>query len=206
MEKLILASNSPRRKEILEKFGYNFEIMKSDYREEDPKELKEEDRINTLIKKNCYCKARTVAAQIASQAIVIGADTVVTLDSVCLLKPQNFSEAFLFLNELSDRTHVVKTATSVISIGFGREIELTEICETKVRFRKLEEREIIDYIEKFNPLDKAGAYGIQDFITFEQSKNPPKESFISEIQGSYYNVMGICPYKLKEMLEFVRVG
>lgn len=204
MNKIILASNSPRRKEILQNFGYDFEVIVSDYEEKTPRNLNSEKAIISLIKNNCYCKAKTVAENIATQAIVIGADTVVTLDSVCLLKPQDFSEAFLFLNKLSNRVHSVKTAITLIM----DDIELTRVCETKVGFRKLGEQEILQYIEKFQPFDKAGAYGIQDFLTYEQSKCPPqeisKQSFVNKIKGSYYNVMGICPFEVQDMLEIVR--
>ena len=197
MKKLILASNSPRRKEILEKFNYEFDVIVSNCEEETLENIDNNDIINTLVRKNCYRKAKAVANKIASQAIVIGADTVVALDSVCILKPQNFCEAFLFLKRLSGREHTVKTAISVVGMDF----ELTEIFETRVKFRELEDSEIENYIEKFQPLDKAGAYGIQDFINYEQSKCPPKTSFVSGIEGSYYNVMGICPFALKEMLD-----
>lgn len=228
MKRLILASNSPRRKEILEKFNYKFDIIAANCEEENPKNAKNDEEINTLIKKNCYRKAQTVANKIASQAIVIGADTVVTLDSVCILKPQNFNEAFLFLKRLSGREHVVKTAISLVETGSFR--ELTEVFETRVGFRELSETDILNYIEKFQPLDKAGSYGIQDFLTYdeasEMSKNEdfssrasktqggeassyeqaqsntiPSESFVNKIEGSYYNVMGICPFALKEMLK-----
>lgn len=198
--KIILASNSPRRKEILQKFGYHFEIVKSDYQEVVPENLNNDSAINSLIEKNCYCKAQAVAAKIAPQAIVIGADTVVTLDSVCLLKPCNFCEAFLFLRRLSGRIHTVKTAVCLV---YG-EKSLTRIFETKVSFRVLKDDEINAYIEGKSPLDKAGAYGIQDFLTEEEAteiKPLPPGSFINKIEGSYYNVMGICPYGLKEMLE-----
>jgi len=200
MERLILASNSPRRKEILEKFNYKFDIIASNYEEETLENIENENIINTLVIDNCYRKAKTVANKIASQAIVIGADTVVTLDSVCVLKPQNFNEAFLFLKRLSGREHTVKTAISLVGVGFEQNFELSEIFKTRVSFRELHDEEILEYIEKFQPLDKAGAYGIQDFITCEQSKDPPPESFINKIEGSYYNVMGICPFALQEML------
>lgn len=196
MKELILASNSPRRKEILEKFNYKFQIINSDYKEENAKNLKNDDVINSLIKNNCYCKAYAVSNKIASQAIVIGADTVVTLDSVCLLKPCDFSEAFYFLKKLSGKPHIVKTAIALVC----GEKSLIEIFETKVYFRKLNENEIENYIKSCNPLDKAGSYGIQDFIKPENLNNPPETSFIQKIEGSYYNVMGICPFGLKEML------
>ncbi len=205
MEKIILASNSPRRKEILAKSNIDFTVVKSNYEEESFKFYNE-----SFIKKNSLYKALDVARRIDYTATVIGADTMVILkegnSSVCLLKPQNYDEAFSMLKKLSGKTHKVAT-----SISLARSLSLeniTEIVETFVTFRALEDDEIKEYIEKFNPLDKAGSYGIQDFLTEKLEISPEFKklmpnckSFIEKIEGDYFNVMGISLDKLKEMLK-----
>lgn len=205
MEKIILASNSPRRKEILAKSNIDFTVVKSNYEEESFKFYNE-----SFIKKNSLYKALDVARRIDYTATVIGADTMVILkegnSSVCLLKPQNYNEAFSMLKKLSGKTHKVAT-----SISLARSLSLeniTEIVETFVTFRALEDDEIKKYIEIFNPLDKAGSYGIQDFLTQELEISPEFKklmpnckSFIEKIEGDYFNVMGISLDKLKELLK-----
>ena len=191
-KKLILASNSPRRREILKKFGFEFEIVKSVYREDKSEQFSIEN-----IKKNSLGKALDVAQRIDFDAIVIGADTMVILDSVCLNKPQDISEAIFMLKNLSAKTHFVITAISLADTKSGKNI--VEFDKTYVTFRELSEDEIINYIKTKNPLDKAGSYGIQDFIQTDYVKIP-ESSFISQIKGDYYNVMGINPKLLNDML------
>lgn len=205
MEKIILASNSPRRKEILAKANIDFTTVKSNYEEESFKFYNE-----SFIKKNSLYKALDVARRIDYTATVIGADTMVILKegngSVCLLKPQNYDEAFSMLKNLSGKTHKVVTSISLVKSPDLK--DTTEIVETFVTFRALEDDEIKKYIEIFNPLDKAGSYGIQDFLTQELEISPEFKklmpnckSFIEKIEGDYFNVMGISLDKLKEMLK-----
>lgn len=194
-KRLMLASKSPRRKELLERNGYNFDVITSDYREEKFEKFSYEN-----IKKNSSGKALAVADVIDFPAIVIGADTMVILDSVCLLnKPQDISEAIFMLKRLSGKSHDVVTSITLVD-SVSKE-QLTRFSKTKVYFRELLDDEIINYINLKNPLDKAGSYGIQDFISFEQSKNPPKESFIEKIEGDYYNVVGLDVGLLAQMLK-----
>lgn len=201
MVKIVLASNSPRRKEILKLGNIDFTTAKSNYTEPAPEIYQE-----SIIKKNSLNKALDVATRIDYPAIVIGADTMVILEegnnSVCLLKPESKTQAFLMLEKLSGRTHKVVTSISLVEClgNFCTGKCLTETEETYVTFRELSDSEIKEYIEKFNPLDKAGSYGIQDFITADEAANPPESSFIKEIKGDYYNVMGISIDKLKDML------
>lgn len=205
MKKIILASNSPRRKEILAKANIDFTVIKSNYKEESFKFYNE-----NFIKKNSLNKALDVARRIDYTATIIGADTMVILkegnSSVCLLKPQNYNEAFSMLKNLSGKTHKVVTSISLVKSPSLENI--TEIVETFVNFRVLEDYEIKKYIEMFNPLDKAGSYGIQDFLTAElkissefKKLMPNHKSFIEDIDGDYFNVMGISSNKLKNMLE-----
>ena len=194
-KKLILASNSPRRREILARYGYEFEIVESFYREEKFETFSYEN-----IKKNSLGKALDVAQRIQHEAIVVGADTMVILDSVCLLnKPRDFSEAFSMLKSLSGKEHKVVTSISLVnSITLEN---MTEFTTTKVYFRNLNDDEIIEYIKSKNPLDKAGSYGIQDFISEQEVLSPPKKSFIEKIEGDYLNVVGFSIKTFENMLK-----
>ena len=194
-KKLILASNSPRRREILARYGYEFEIVKSFYREEKFETFSYEN-----IKKNSLGKALDVAQRIQHEAIVVGADTMVILDSVCLLnKPRDFSEAFSMLKSLSGKEHNAVTPLSLVnSIALEN---MTEFTTTNVYFRNLNDDEIIEYIKNKNPLDKAGSYGIQDFISEQEVLNPPKNSFIEKIEGDYLNVVGFSIKTFENMLK-----
>lgn len=193
-KKIILASNSPRRKEILKLAGLEFEVLKSEF-----KEVKNEIFNEENIKKNSYGKALDVAQRIDFDAVVVGADTMVILDSVCLNKPLDISGAIFMLKNLSAKTHRVITAITLVdSLTYQVQTRLVTTCVT---FRKLSDEEIISYVKTKKPLDKAGSYGIQDFITIEQAKNPPEQSFIQKIEGDYYNVMGISIDALLDMLK-----
>lgn len=193
MKTLILASNSPRRKEILLQGKidkkYDFRIIKSNYKEESFKFYNE-----SFIKKNSLYKALDVANSIDFAATVIGADTMVILDSVCLLKPQDFKEAFLMLKKLSGRRHKVVTSISLADSVSKK--NLTEICESFVTFREIKDSEIERYLEDFKPFDKAGSYGIQDF-----GDNGFTPGFVEKIEGDYYNIMGISLDLLNSMLQ-----
>lgn len=220
--KILLASNSPRRKEILTKANIDFTTVKSNYREESFKTYNE-----SFIKKNSLYKALDAAKGVDFPAVVIGADTMVILREgmcdVCLLKPQNCNEAFLMLKKLSGKTHKVVTSISLVeapAISSLRGTEapaghkhITEIEETFVTFRSLKDNEIRQYLDIFKPFDKAGSYGIQDFLAYDKafenlvlsenfkSRIPDTQSFIEKIEGDYFNVMGISTDKLKRMLK-----
>ena len=192
MKRIVLASKSPRRKAILKRIGRRFEVIESKIKEE-----KNEKFDLNFIKKISHCKAQDVAQSIDFDAVVISADTIVTLDSVCLNKPRNYNEALFCLKKLSNRWHSVITAVTIIDKDYSK----TETVETKVKFRKLSDDEIKNYIEKYEPFDKAGSYGIQDFVSECDIKNPPKSSFIEKIEGPYDNVMGLPVEKVIEMLK-----
>ncbi len=193
-KKIILASNSPRRINILREYGYEFEIVKPLYREE-----KFDKFLPENIKKNSLGKALSVAQSIKCDAVVISADTVVILDSVCLLnKPRDENEAFSMLKSLSNKTHKVTTAISLVDSK--NMSNLTEFCTTSVTFRKLSDDDIVKYINEKRPLDKAGSYGIQDFLNVNNYKNPPEKSFIKEIKGDFLNVVGFSIVTFENML------
>lgn len=194
MKNLILASNSPRRKEILNLLGRKFEIKTSKVDEFFSKIFDEE-----IIKKNSLIKASGVKQEGVRNALIIGADTMVILDSVCLVKPQNVIEALFMLKKLSNKTHMVVTSHTIINSETGE--NLTELSKSYVTFRKLNLFEIIKYILTKKPLDKAGSYGIQDFISINEINNTSKNSFIKKLDGSYYNVMGLDIDLIQQMLE-----
>jgi len=181
---LILASASPRRKEILKNNGYDFKIVPSSY---------EETICNSFYSKaiveNCaYNKALSVLKTIKEDCIIISADTVVVLDNIILGKPKDKNEAFNMLAKLSDNTHFVATAICLINTKTGDIKKDTDI--TEVTFRKLSREDILSYIENSKPFDKAGSYGIQD----------DGFDFVVNLKGELDNVIGF-PLKLfKKML------
>ena len=183
--KIILASQSPRRKEILSKAGSNFEIVVSNY-EENICGLKYEDGL--LL--NCaYQKALEVQKRLSSLDLIISADTVVVNNGIILGKPKDLNEAYKMLESLSNKTHFVATSVCLI---YGDKIK-NDIEKTYVTFRKLSEDDILKYIKDEKPLDKAGSYGIQD----------EDFDFAIKLDGELDNVIGF-PLKLfKELLELI---
>lgn len=182
--KLILASASPRRKEILSKAGYNFEVIPSDYDEK----ICGLNYSKELVENCAYNKALDVFKKVKGDYIIISADTVVVLNNKILGKPKDYDEAFNMLKELSDKTHFVATSVCLISSN-NKILKDTEL--TYVTFRKLLDEEIENYLYTGKPYDKAGSYGIQD----------DNFDFAIKINGEIDNVIGF-PYKLfKKMLD-----
>lgn len=171
---LILASASPRRRHLLEEAGLTFTVAAGEYDEAWPEGLSGGEIAEYLAE----AKARTWKAPIRPQQIVITADTVVWCRDRLLGKPADREEALLFLRLLSDCEHEVITA---ICLRDSRRTHTFSVT-TRVRFRKLQDDEIAYYVERFAPLDKAGAYGIQEWIGLRG---------ITRIEGSYYNVVGM---------------
>lgn len=181
--KLILASQSPRRKALLEQMGFqDFEAIPAQGKEEADPALPPEEYVERL----ALHKAQEVAANQGEDAVVIGADTVVVLDGHILGKPKNAAEALQMLTALSGRKHLVHTGVAVIC---GGEVELRHET-TKVTFCTLTQREMLAYIATGEPMDKAGAYGIQGRGAL----------FIDKIEGDYYNVVGLPISCLNRML------
>lgn len=172
MSQLILASGSPRRKEILEQVGISFEVMKSDVEEvitkTDPAEI-----VMELSRQ----KAEDVFGKLDDPAIVLGADTVVAYDGKILGKPEDEEDAKAMLRMLSGKKHSVFTGVTLVS---KKGIE-SFYEETLVEFYPMNEEEIEAYVLSGEPMDKAGAYGIQGKAA----------AFIKGIQGDYYNVVGL---------------
>lgn len=180
--RLILASASPRRQELLKSLGVNFEIRLKSVKETYPKDLKSVEVPDYLAK----LKA-SVFTNLESDEILITGDTVVVLDDKILGKPQNKAEAAEMLRALSEKSHEV---ISSICLKSTEKIVVSHEV-TKVYFKKLSEAEIEYYLNNFEPYDKAGAYGIQEWIG---------QIGIHKIEGSYFNVVGLPVHLLYEML------
>lgn len=176
--RLILASNSPRRAEILRHAGFTFDVKPS--RADESRRPRESAR--SYVRRIAFAKARIAAVhakQRNENAIVIGADTVVVAQGKILGKPSDVKEARRMLRLLNGRTHQVLTGVSIIAVPSGAEHHHVEA--TRVRFRKLTNAEIEDYIATGEPFDKAGAYAIQGIAG----------RFVARIDGCYFNVMGL---------------
>jgi len=188
MKKIILASASPRRKELLRQIGLIFEVVPSEI-EEDVKDG-EEPREHVL--RLARLKAQEIARD-QDSAVIIGADTIVVLGGEILGKPKDEEEAFAMLSQLSGRVHRVVTGFCVLDASDGS--EYSEAVESKVRFKHLTPEEIRGYIKTDEPMDKAGAYAVQGRGSY----------MIKEIQGSYTNVVGLPLCELVEVLSRVKV-
>ena len=185
MKKIILASGSPRRKEIFKTLGINFEIIPSTFDENLEDNIFNYKKIENL----AYNKALTVAKNISEPALIVGADTVVVLDNKILGKPKDKQEAFFMLKNLSDRKHFVVTAICVIEMPSMR--KKVHSTTSYVEFEKLTDEQINNYIEMYKPFDKAGSYGIQEL----------PQGFVKHIDGSLENIVGLCPKSLKKTLD-----
>lgn len=184
--KTILASNSPRRKELLSQIGVSFEIIPSKF-EEQFVEL----HPARLVEHFAYMKAADVAAAVKDEALVIGSDTIVCLDEGTALpmgKPKSREDAFDMLKKLSGKQHLVMSGLSIINTVTGESITSHEV--TKVKMKELEDSEIEAYISTGEPMDKAGAYAIQGLGSL----------FVEGIEGDYSNVVGLPLFRLGKML------
>ncbi|SHK02612.1 Maf family protein [Rhodothermus profundi] len=181
---LILASRSPRRRKLLAQLGLDFEVHPSDLDENATNHRLPEQLVEQLALE----KARTVAARFP-EALTLGADTIVVLDGMVLNKPADEAEARAMLRRLSGRTHTVYTGVALVHPASQR--ELVDYEATHVTFAPLSDAEIDAYVATGSPLDKAGAYGIQDDYG---------AVFIRRIEGDYYNVVGLPLHRLYRML------
>ena len=182
--KVILASGSPRRRELLSGLVIDYTIkVLPDVNEAYPETLKGED-IPLYIARE---KAEAYLKGIESDELIITADTIVWLDNEVLGKPTDERQAKVMLRMLSGKTHHVITGVCLTTSEFQKSFTTT----TEVTFAKLSEEEIDYYVEKYRPLDKAGAYGIQEWIGFVG---------VEAINGSYFNVMGLPIQRLYKEL------
>ena len=183
-KKLILASKSPRRQDLLRGLGIDFEIVTKDVEEIYPDHLKREQVPIYLAE----LKAKAFENDIEENTIIITSDTTVLLDDDILNKPKDIEEAEQMLKRLSGRTHSVVTGVCLTS----KDKQHSFYSETKVVFKTLDQEEISYYLKHFSPLDKAGSYGIQEWIGYIG---------IEKIEGCFFNVMGLPLNKLYKELE-----
>ncbi|MBO4267639.1 MAG: septum formation protein Maf [Lachnospiraceae bacterium] len=199
--KIILASGSPRRKELMELAGLEFDIWPSE---------KEETVTSSVPREICMelsrQKAEDVAASIRTyndshpdlvsptDMLIIGADTIVALEDTVFGKPKDEEDAKRMLKALSDHTHSVYTGVTLVFMSSGGRVGEHVFCEeTKVTFCKLDEEDIDSYVATGDPLDKAGSYGVQTSSAV----------FVRSIEGDFYNVMGLPIARLMQELKMI---
>ncbi|HEY3283863.1 MAG TPA: Maf family protein [Armatimonadota bacterium] len=189
-KQLVLASASPRRRDLLGILGIPFDVVPSDVNE-DVSEAAATP--GAFVRAAAMLKAEEVA-RTTRTGVVLGADTIVHVDGEILGKPTSLADAARMLRRLSGRTHQVLTGVAVIEMLGGRPIgRFEDHVETDVRFRKLSPEIIAAYLDTGEPMDKAGAYGIQE-----------KGSLLVDgIVGCFYNVVGLPLSRVAEMLEVV---
>lgn len=184
---LILGSKSPRRKEILEKAGFQFSIESLDTAENYSDQMPKNEVAAFLAE----TKAKAFSGKVSYQnKIILTADTTVLVDNQLLEKPQDEADAKRMLSTLSGKQHLVISAFSILLNGKIKTFTDT----TKVSFSEMNEQEIINYIKQHKPFDKAGAYGIQEGIGL---------THIYQLEGSYFTVMGLPIHRVyKELLQY----
>lgn len=182
---IILASNSPRRRELLSGLGVDYEVRTLPGVDESyPDTLSGED-IPVYISRE---KAAAYLPSIAPDELIITADTIVWLDGRVLGKPADEADACRMLRELSGRTHQVITGVTLSTAAFQKSFAVT----SEVEFAPLTEEEITYYVDHYRPLDKAGAYGVQEWIGFIG---------VRRLSGSYFNVMGLPIQRMYQELK-----
>lgn len=186
--RIILASRSPRRQQLLRELGIRFDVVLKDYPETYPGNLKGEE-IALYV---AHEKAKLFEKEISDNEIVITADTIVWCNNKVLGKPSDEDDAKRMIMEISGNTHEVITGVCLYSALKNKTFAVT----TKVTFDTLSDDEISFYIDKYKPFDKAGAYGIQEWIGI---------AACSHIEGSYFNVVGLPVQRLyRELMDFTR--
>ncbi len=182
--KIILASSSPRRADILKKHNIEFKIIPSPYVEDHSTTDFSYDFIENL----AYNKAKAVVPLVNEQSLIVGADTIVVLDGKILGKPNGYDGAFEMLKNLSGKTHHVVTA--IVVMDSDTQNYKKQSTTSEVTFENLTDEQIKYYIDNFKPFDKAGSYGIQEM---------PK-GYIKSYTGDLENIIGISSKTLLEML------
>ena len=184
--KIILASKSPRRRQLLEGLDIPFEVIIHEVDEIFPEGLPMKEIPVYLAK----LKAEPFSEELSHDALVITADTIVWIEGTVLGKPNDYEHAAAMLRQLSGRKHIVVTGVCLTS----REKQVTFSASTDVYFKNLSDSEIDYYLQNYHPYDKAGSYGVQEWIGYIA---------ITGIEGSYFNVMGLPVQRLhEELLKF----
>lgn len=186
MKKIILASNSPRRKELLGGLDIPFEVITINGLDESFSEDLKGEEIPLFLsekKSEAYCEFWS-----KPETIVITADTIVWMNDKVLGKPKNREEALEMLRSMSGKSHYVYTGVCVRSA----EKKVSFVCSSEVRFANLDESEIEYYVDKYQPYDKAGSYGVQEWIGYIG---------VEHINGSFYNIMGLPIQRLYTVMK-----
>lgn len=183
MSLIYLASGSPRRRELVQLLDYTFEILRPDVEEKWQEDESPQDYVQRLAQE----KSLAGVAIAPDNSPVLGADTIVVLNNQILEKPSDFSHAEMMLSALSGKTHQVMTAIALSN----KNVTLSSLIVTDVTFRELSLPEIQDYIASGEPMDKAGAYGIQGI----------GGRFIRRINGSYHAVVGLPLVETDELIQ-----
>ena len=181
MKKLVLASGSPRRKELLSQLGHSFTVIRTDVEESQSSDENPKQYVARLSKDKALA-----GLALASEAVVIGSDTIVVCDNTVLEKPDDLEHAKQMLMSLSDRCHQVITGVTVAN----KEQQETVVVTTDVWFKPLSENEIEQYWHTGEPCDKAGSYGIQGI----------GGRFVTRIEGSYHAVVGLPLFETDQLL------
>ncbi|MDQ1856820.1 nucleoside triphosphate pyrophosphatase [Chryseobacterium sp. WLY505] len=181
--KLLLASQSPRRKELLSSLGFEFEVVKIDCEEIIPENIKIEDAAAYLsdLKASAF-------RNLEPGEVLLTADTVVAIDNQILGKPKDEQDAFTMLQSLSGRTHQVYTGITIKTANKS----VTETDVADVTLDKLSDEEINYYIQNYKPFDKAGSYGVQEWLGMAK---------ITSLTGSYYTIMGLPTHLVYKILK-----
>lgn len=183
--KVILASNSPRRKELLSGLGLEYEVKVMPGIDETYPDTLPTEKVPVYIARE---KAEAYRKSIAEDELIITADTVVCIDGEVLGKPADEAEAYAMLRKLAGRTHLVITGVCLTTAQFQKNFAAV----TEVTFDQLTDEEISFYVEKYRPFDKAGAYGVQEWIGYVG---------VTGMNGSFYNVMGLPVQRLYQELK-----
>lgn len=183
---IVLASSSPRRKELLDCLGLSFSVHVANVDEH----AYEDESPDQLVARLALSKAEKIA-ELHPNHVIIGADTVVVFDKQIMGKPIDKEQAFQYLKRLSGNMHRVFTGVALVSIC--NQIKEVSVSSTDVFFRELSDQEILEYIKTGDPLDKAGAYAIQGLGAM----------FVEKIEGDYFTVVGLPLCKLSLMLKSI---
>lgn len=187
--KIVLASSSPRRRELLELLNVDFTVVSSNADESIEKPVPPVEYVETLAVRKAKAVAESLATSEDEQdVLVVGADTIVTTDGRILGKPKDAADAAAMLRSLQGRTHTVYTGLCVYQVADG--VKRSGFSATSVTMRPLTQRQIEDYIATEEPFDKAGAYGIQGLGS----------TLVTRIHGDYFTVVGLPLYLLYDYL------
>ncbi|SHH94283.1 Maf-like protein [Clostridium grantii] len=188
---IVLASASERRRELLSRLTENFTVIVSDF---DESSVEFTGELENFVMEIAKGKALDVLDKLEQQAIIIGCDTIVAIDDKLLGKPKSKEEAINMLKSLSGKVHQVCSGIAIIDSFTGK--ISTDFVTTHIKFSQISEANIIKYVDTGDPMDKAGAYGIQGIAGI----------FVEEIKGCYYSVVGLPINKLNSMLKGMGVN